>query len=641
MSNLARLGSLALFNAQQAINTTGHNITNVNSEGYSRQSVSFEPQAAIQRGSAFVGQGARFAGITRNADTYINGQIQQFSSSAARVSIENSYLSRLDQLVSGSGINVGSAVQSFFNATQELANNPAGLPERQALLGQANALVTQAKALDGAFTELETEINNQFRSSVDEVNRLGSSIAQLNGRIRELAGSGANTQPNDLLDQRDRLLRELSGKVSIQTLAQADGTVDVFVAQGQSLVQGLRMRELTAVVAASDRTQLELAFKDSPSQRLTEIESGELKGLQELRNRTLVPNQRRVGLLMLNMTSAFNAAHRQGIDLAGTPGTDFFATSPPLVEGNTGNTGSASLSAVIQDDQALKSSRYRAGFDGTNWTLTRLGDGFAVTGAALGSLSIDGLQLQVAAGAANAGDSFEVDPGRFAIAGLSRSLGDPRAIAAARLEILDTPATANTGTLELVSADIKDPGIFQAASPVTLTYSATAAPGPAPGILFSWGAGSVVVPYDPATADSSGKSVDLPTLGGTFVLKGIPVAGDTITLTSQPAGKGDNRNALLLAQLQQQRLADGGQRRITEEYSAIVSSIGVATSQSNSILETETSLLEQANAYRDSSSGVNLDEEFSNLLKFQQYYQASAQLIKVADSLFQSLLNSL
>jgi len=640
MSNLFRLGSLALSNAQQAINTTGHNISNVNSPGYTRQTVSFEAQTAVQRGSAFVGQGARFAGVIRNTNSYINSQIQQFSSSAERIRTENSYLSRLDQLVGSSGINLGAAVQGFFNAAQELANNPAGLPERQALLGQADSLMAQATAIDGAFSGLETEVNNQLRASVGEVNRLASSIAQLNGRIKELAGSTAASQPNDLLDQRDQLLRDLSGKLGIQTLAQNDGTVDVYIAQGQSLVQGNRVRELTVLASAADRSQLDVAFKDSPGQRLKELESGELKGLQEFRNRTLVPNQSRIGLLMLNLAASFNELHGQGIDLDGNPGADFFATSPPMVEGSTGNTGSASLTAAVTDDQALRPSRYRAGFDGANWTLTRLSDGFSVTGAALSAIAIDGLTLQVASGAASAGDSFEVDPGRSAIAGLGRSIGDPRSIAAARLEVLETAAPANTGTLELGAADIRDPGVFQAASPVTLTYSATAAAG-APGILVVWGAGSVVIPYDPATTDRNGKSVDVPGLGGSLLLKGVPAEGDSLALDSLPVGRGDNRNALAFAALQQMLVADTGQRRLTEEYSTIVSGIGVSTSQSSSSLGIETSLLEQAEAYRDSSSGVNLDEEFSNLLKFQQYYQASAQLIKVADSLFQSLLNAL
>ncbi len=817
MSGLLRLGAQALSNAQQAINTTGHNISNVSTEGYSRQTVRFETQSPVQRGSSFIGQGARFAGITRNAEAYMSGQIRQFSSSVARMETENGYLARIDQLIASAGSNIGGAIQSFFNATQELASNPAGFPERQALLGQADALLSQAQSVDGVFSGLRDELNTQFRNSVADINRLADGIAMLNNRIQALSGSSTNSQPNDLLDQRDRLLKELAGKIGIQVVLRDDGAADVFVSQGQSLVQGSRSRELEVTSSANDPDLLNAGFQDSPQQYLTDLDGGELQGLRDLRERSLLPGQRRLGVLMMNVATAFNAAHAQGIDLAGVPGAEFFRLDSPAVDGNADNAGSGVLGVTVQDPSQLRPSRYRAAFDGTHWTLTRLADGSSVSGGlgstisgaglAAGDLTLNGIDIGVVAGDAKAiatrvtnlvpgvtaaatntqtgiafttvtvangpadyllkldgnvvnysgpgtatvedisaainqmagysssvtngklnitkadgsnftleesgtqantqgisllttanpdetffgrveirstgqalviggadpgkaglttlalndggqafgidglkfsllggtptiGDSFEVDPGLSTTQALDLAINDANRIAAAKLDlkIVDLPGT--TGTLTINDSELTGSDKFLAESPVTITYTSTAVWG-SPGFHVVWGTTSVRIPYNPASSDRNGKLVSIPELGWNFVAKGVPSESDALQVSSAPVARGDNRNALALAALRQAPLAGNGQRRFTEEYSAFVSSIGVAARQASTNLETETNLLQQAEAYLENSSGVNLDEEFSNMLRFQQFYQASAQLIKVADTLFQSLISSL
>lgn len=641
MSDLFRIGNAALLQAKRALGVTGNNISNVGTDGYSRQRIALEARDPLQRGDVFLGQGSRFVGVERNASDFINAQVRLFSGSFNRIDAESRYLSRLEQVVGTGANSVGSAIQRFFDATQELASNPAGIPERQALIGEARALITQSEAIDRTLQELGSELNANIQASIDEVNQLASNIASLNGRLRDLASASPGGAPNDLLDRRDLWLRELAGKLDIDVLPQPGGAVDVFVGQGRSLVQGSTANKLMTEPMPGNSEQLRIVVDGVPPQTLGTLAGGELQGLIGLRQRVLEPNQSRLGLLLLNLTTAFNAQHQQGLDLSGEPGGAFFRSASVQVESNNANTGNAVLDIAVEDAQQVDASRYRVSWDGSDWTMTRLRDGTSVSDAALGSLTLDGLTLQLASGTANAGDSFEFNPGQDFIKGLSVAIDDPASIAAAQVEFAGTPAQSNSGGITLLEGGTTRPADVAAAIPVTLTFDQAGLPGPVSAMQVTWNGGSSVLPYDPNAAGPDGVVLEIPELGLSLTIAGAPVNGDSLTVNSLPVGVGDNRNMLALSQLALEPLAGKGSRRLTEEYAAFVSGIGVSAAQSLRNRETESNLLEQAQEFRDGFSGVNLDEEFSDMLRFQQYYQASAQLIKVADTLFQSLIGSL
>ena len=291
MSDLFRIGNSALLQAKRALGITGNNISNVGTDGYSRQRITLETRDPLQRGDAFIGQGSRFGGVERNASEFINAQVRLFSGSFNRTEAENRYLSRLEQVVGTGANSVGSAIQRFFDAIQELASNPAGIPERQALIGEARALVTQSKAIDRTLNELGSELNTNIRASVDEVNQLANNIASMNGRLRDLSSASTGGAPNDLLDRRDLWLRELAGKMDIDVLPQADGSVDVFVGQGRSLVQGSAANKLSTETIPGNSEQLQIIVDGVPPQALGALYGGELQGLLGLRERVLEPNR--------------------------------------------------------------------------------------------------------------------------------------------------------------------------------------------------------------------------------------------------------------------------------------------------------------------------------------------------------------
>jgi flagellar hook-associated protein 1 len=641
MSDLFRIGNSALLNAQRAISVTGHNISNVGNESFSRQSVSINSRDPLQRGGVFLGQGSQLAGINRNANDFIDNQIRQFASSFGRFDSEASYLSRLERLISSGGNNIADNIQSFFNAAQELAASPTDIAGRQAFLGAAQTMINQAKSIDSAFSSLNTEINANITATVQDINQIANSIAQLNKRISASNNFTQQGAAADLLDQRDGLLKDLASKIGIDTIQKPDGSVDVFIGQGRTLIKGGTNNTISVRQDAGNRNLTELFFDNNPAQTIKNIDAGSLQGLMTMRDKYLTPNQSRIGLLLFNLADAFNTVHKEGIDLYGNQGENFFSVPNVQVENNANNTGNGFIQVLVDNSVALRPSRYTASFDGTDWTITRQSDGTAVSGSPLNSLTFDGMSFDISAGVPAAGDSFQFNPAANFISSLDIGLIDLNKIAAARLEFSTAADPANTGSMRASIIDTSRPDLFPGIEPIVVTYSDTAAPPGVPGITINWNGGSEIIAYNPALDGGAINNFNIEQLGFSFSLRGLPADGDAITFTNQGAGRGNNKNMLAIADLALQPLARGGNSLFTDEYSAIVSSIGVSAGQALSNQAIERSFYDEAFSFRESLSGVNLDEEFANLLRFQQLYQASAQFIRVADSLFQTLINSL
>jgi flagellar hook-associated protein 1 FlgK len=343
----------------------------------------------------------------------------------------------------------------------------------------------------------------------------------------------------------------------------------------------------------------------------------------------------RVGLLSLGIAETVNRQNRLGIDLDGNFGSDLFATVDVPVLANTNNAGNAAPTVTISDASELRADRYRVDFEAGSWTLTRLSDARSVSGA--GPLQLDGLNVDVSAGTPLDGDSFLIQPARAGAAQFSAAGSDARALAAAA-PLTAERALANTGSLLAGDLSITDTAGLPLSDPVTLTFNPDALGPGLPGFDVTGGI-STTVAYDPAV-DSAGRELSLGLAGVTLNLSGVPAAGDTVTLANATAASGDNRNALALANLRGQTLLEGGNSSYQDVYGALLSGVAIKTSQAQSGLEVESALLQQAEANKAAISGVNLDEEAANLLKFQQQYQAAARIISSADLVFSTLLDA-
>ena len=629
------VGISGLLAFQRALATTGHNIANVNTAGYSRQRVGLVTQTPQFAGNGYIGTGVRADSIRRLYDDFLTLQVRTSTSSYNRLDRYHNMASQVDGLLADSQTGLAPALQGFFNAVQGVANDPASIPARQALLGESGTLVDRFHALDRRLTELNSRINADLKSAVTEVNNLATSIASLNQEIARAQGSGQT--PNDLLDKRDNLIGQLAERVSVTTVAQSDGSVNIFAGNGQTLVAGFQSMALSVTPNVYDPTRSDIGYTiGSTTVNVTsQITGGTLGGALDFRNQVLDPARAALGRVATGLAKSFNDQHQLGLDLANALGGSFFTAPTPTVSIASTNTGSGAVSASIASVAGLQVSDYRLKYDGANaYTLTRLSDG-QTTAIATGGTSpyttttIDGFTLTITAGAA-VGDTFLVKPGTGAAATIGLAIGDPRKIAAAA-PIRTGAALANTGTATVSAGSVNTPPPPNAnlQQTVTITFNT-------PPTTFNVSGTGTGNPTNVAYTSGGNISYN----GWTLQIAGSPAAGDTFTLQSNSGGTSDNRNALLLGGLQSQQTLAGGTATFGGAYSQLVSDVGAKTHAAGINRDAQSTLRDQAVAARSAVAGVNLDEEAANMVRFQQAYQAAAQVISVSNMLFETLLGA-
>ena len=485
---------------QRAIETTGHNIANVNTEGYSRQRTEFATREGQGSATGYIGSGTRIVTVRRIYDDIIGQQLQASTTSHARFEAMNDLAARLDSLLADPATGLNAQLTSFFNGVQDIANDPASLPTRQALLGEADGLVLRFTQLDRQLSSMDAEVSQRLAAAVGEINQLASSIAELNEKIT--VGTARTGQPpNDLLDQRDLLVRDLSRRVSVSTVMQDDGAMNVFIGSGQSLVIGSDARTLATQPGEFDPTRSEVAFVDSSGTTPigNALTGGTLGGLLDFRSRMLDPARQSLGETAQALALTFNEQHASGMDLYGNLGGDFFSISPPTVLTSSNNAGSGTASATITDPGALAAGEYLLAYDGAGYSLTRADNGQAVamsgSGTAGDPFTADGLAI-VTGGAPAAGDRLLIRPAADTTASLARAITDPQAIAMA------APTRTSADLANLGNAQVSQPEVADRNDPGLLTTAVIEFTGP--GTYSIDGAGAFAYTSgDPITINGS------------------------------------------------------------------------------------------------------------------------------------------
>lgn len=621
MADMFSSGVSGLLAFQNALTTTSHNISNVATEGYSRQRVELGTRPAELQNDFYLGTGVNSQTVRRSYDQLLTEQVRNTGSAAAQMDRYATLAARLDNLLAAPGTSISPMLTQFFNDIERLAENPSGIPERQVVLTDAELLVDRFNALDAQLNNLQAETNSQIASDVTEINRLSRNVAELNGQIA-LAQSRANgTPPNDLLDARDEALRQLGEKVSIQTVAQDNGAVNVFAGSGQALVVGQTATPLATVANAYEPTRLEIAYGSPTGPQVSnQLTGGSLGGTLAFRRETLDVARNSLGQLAIGVAETVNEQHRMGMDLNGQLGAAVFAIDAPGVLPHRDNAGTATVAASITDPRVLTASDYQARYDGSQWEITRLSDGMQTSGNL--PLALDGITIDFT-GAPAAGDRFLIQPTAGGAASLRVVIDDPRELAAAS-PVRTRAALSNAGTGRIDAGLVVDPTDPALMTPVTIEFLT-------PTTYSINGSGSFAYSADAAIAMN----------GWEIRINGAPQAGDQFTVAPNSGGVGDNRNALALAGLQSQSLLDGGSATYGERYERVVGEVANRSRQAALGRDTQRLLVDQARAARDAVSGVNLDEEAAQMLRFQQAYQAAAQVIATADGLFQTLLDAL
>lgn len=537
--SLFSIGLSGLGAAQTALQTTGTNISNVYTPGYNRQ-------LTLLGENGFSGGGVQVNDVQRQFNTYIAEQLNQATSSASALQAYETQISQIDNLLADREAGLAPLMQSFFSSLEDLAGAPSDPAARQGVIGNANTLSAQFRAFDSYLDDMQSGINGQIRDEVTQINNAADQLAKLNREVA-LAKAKIGEAPNSLLNQRDQLVADISGRMGAELVIQDNGTYNLTIGNGQPLVSGSRSYDLEAVRSASDPTRMVVGYND-PAGNLIEMDEttfdkGTLGGLMTFRREALDQAQNQIGQLALGLAQGFNEQHAQGVDLNGDPGQDFFGIGTPAVYANAGNAADAVLDAQFSDYQAVTTDDYEVSYDGASYSVVRSGSGEAVSvttgtdGAGNTTLAFDGVTLTVASGTAQAGDTFAVQPTRN-LAGQFENLIDD-------------------------SAEI-------------------------------------------AAAGPGGES-------------------------------GDNSNALAMQNLQNENLV-GGQASFSEAYASMVSSVGNQTNVAKVNLAAQQGLTEQLSAVQQSESGVNLDEEAANLIRYQQYYQANAKVIQTGSTMLDTIL---
>jgi flagellar hook-associated protein 1 FlgK len=476
------------------------------------------------------------------------------------------------------------------------------------------------------MSQMARDVNKDLAGKVTELNSLSSAIASLNQQIVRANGISQGEAPNDLLDQRDQLLKRMSALVSVSATEQTDGSVNVFVGNGQLVVGGATTVPLAVVGNDFDSARAEIAVqRNGTTVRITDsLVGGELGGVLAFRDEVLDPARNAIGRLAAGFVDSANAAHRAGLDLQGALGGALFARGEATVNAAAGNTGS--LSAVLDPANSanLTAADYSLTHDGTNFTLTRLDTGTTQTLSGAGPFSVDGMTLTVGTAPA-AGDRWLIQPTKAVARGLRLAVTDPQRLAIAS-PVKSSAALANIGNAKIGAPSVLDASNANLQTTTQIVFNN-------PPTTFQLNGAGPLIPF------TSGGNIDVN--GWRVQVTGTPVAGDSFTVQANANGRGDNANGLDLFALRATEILNGGTASFQDAFGQLVGQVGTQVQQASISRDALRVQLDNAEAARESVAGVNLDEEAANLVRFQQSYQGAAQIIASADTMFQALLQAM
>ncbi|OUR72929.1 flagellar hook-associated protein FlgK [Methylophaga sp. 41_12_T18] len=561
--SLLNIGVSALTTTQASLATTSHNISNVNTEGYSRQRVDQVTYTPNFQGTHYIGSGVTVGGVERIFNEFLATQVRTYTSQESQQDTFLTFASQVDDLMGSENLGLNSGMESFFNAVHEVSNDPTSISARQVLLTEAELLANRFNTLDQQLEGFDKQVDNLLSTAVKDVNTLSRGIAELNEAI--IAGtSSSGAVPNDLMDRRDQLINELSKYLSVSTLPEDSGAINVFVGTGQALVVGTSQIDLHEIVDTSTNpNRISIGYGSSQADISAQLTGGSIGGAFQVRADVIDASRTELDSLALGIATNMNTQHQRGLTLDGTVGGEFF--------------------------------------------------------------SIPTLPTTVDAG------------------NISLALSDPRDIAVAfPMGVTNSSASTGTAQIDIASIDTTTfPITLPYSAPITLTFNNATNQ-----YTVTRGADSNTFAYNPAV--DSGATIDLATVTAAWAapvemsltVSGVPGNGDVTTLSAS-AAIGDNRNALAMADLQTAKLLNAGTQSFADSYGVLVANVATRTHQADVGQQTQQGLLDQVELRYESTSGVNLDEEAANLIRYQQAYQAASQIITVSNTIFNALINAI
>jgi flagellar hook-associated protein 1 FlgK len=677
--SLLNIGMSGLNAAQGSLSVLSNNIANVNTPGYSRQQTTQNASVSNQYGGVYIGSGTTLGDVRRIYNDFLGAAYQKSTSLNSDATAYAGQAAAIDKTLSDKSTGMSSAISSFFASLQTAAATPSDVSARQLLVTSAQTLSNRFNSISSQLTQQSEGINSQLSTMSDQVNKLTSSIASLNNQISQVQGS-SNSTPNNLLDARDEAVRSLNELIGV-TATEKNGQYSINTGTGQSLVEGSIANTISAVPSSTDNSQYTIQLKmGSTSMDIgSVVTGGSIGGLLRYRSDVLTPAINDLGRIALATADSVNSQLGQGLDLNSDFGSSLFsdinsaAAIAQRSQGAAGNSaGSGNLNVTIADSSKLSTFDYKVTFTSGNLYNVVRSDG-----KAMGSFDttttpppvIDGFTLALDGnGPVAAGDSFKVSPTATGASNIGVGLTDPNKLAFAG-PLAGNASKTNTGTGTFTPPTLTVPidinggattaqlrtGI-ENSMPVKMVFGKPAADGTQPYTLSdaqgnSIGTGSIIPGQDnKITAnvpmrDATGALIPGKSFSFDTTVAGAPANGDSTTFSFNSGATSDGRNAQQLLGLQTQATVgalDGNAGvSLVSANSRLVSQVGSKAAQANTDSTATGALLTANKAASNSASQVNLDEEASDMIKFQQYYTASSQIIKAAQETFSTLISAL
>ncbi len=614
--SLLSISTGALLNAQVALRTTTNNIANAATEGYSRQRVQSVSQPSNKYASkSWIGNGAAIAGIERVNSNLLNNQVNISTSAVAK---NDTFLQRTEQLeglLANLDTNISSNLGEFYASANALSTSPSSSSARARYLSAAGTVANQFQELNMHFDNMTKGLNDSLSGMVADVNMMSKQLAEIN--------NSKDSGSNELLDQQEVLLNRLAQIVSIQAIRSDNGKVDVFMSNGQPLVIKGSSHEIAAFRSLDDPEFLDIGAvqKDGSVRQLSDnaITGGEIAGLLTFRKEALNAARNELGRMAMTFAHAANEFQKMGQTSAGVQGTDMYFYEDPTVFTYSANTGDGKLSATITNMQAVTAASYRLVKTSAGWDATNLDTNVTTSLASLPA-DLDGMSIDVASGTFVDGDRFRVDPTRTGMSSIKMILNNTGEIATG-YPINASADAANTGSARVgeirPASSTWDPNLKNT---LDLTYSAG-----------SW----TIAGAAPDSVTSTTEGWTIEQNGWILKIQGTPSDGDVFHV-KPTSGSGDGRAVADLSSTQHDKIV-GGTMSTASAYSTLVNNLGSNSRIATSSLAASQSILDQAKGAKDNVSGVNLDEEAANLVKWQQMYQAASKLVSITNSMLDSL----
>jgi flagellar hook-associated protein 1 FlgK len=642
--SLLSIGKTGLYAAQAALATAGNNITNANVAGYSREVVVQSTSISMGGANGYIGTGTQVAQVKRYSDDFLNAQVRTAQASSSGLDAYQAQVQQIDNLLADTTSGLSPALQDFFSSVQNLTGDGAGVSSRGSFLSSADTLAARFQSMTGRMDEIRKGVNTQITASVTSINTYAKQIAQLNDQIGKLTDAAGLNPPNDLLDKRDQLIMDLNKQIKATVVPGDNNSLTVSIGNGQPLVVGTNSFQLAATNSPTDQTRTTVGYitqgKITPMAE-SALTGGELGAALQFRTQSLDLAQNSMGRVAIALATTINDQNHLGLDGNGNPGGDIFTVAPAEVTKNVNNnqTSTTAIAATVVDATQLTTSDYKVDFDGTNFNVYRLSDNKKTVISPFPQSQpqvIDGLAFDVS-GAADTGDNFLVRPTLNAAANFKLALTDGAQIAAAAPIATSVPLT-NSGSGK-ISAGSVDKNYLAAPLGASVSIAFDKASGTLTGfpadvdVTVNGATTTYPAGTNPPFQDGASYTV----AGMSFTLNGAPADGDTFTIAPN-TGLGDTRNASLMGDLQSTNVMDGGKATFQSAYATLVSTVGNKTREVQANAEAAAAQLTQAQSAANNVSGVNLDEEAANLLKYQQAYQASGKVMQIADTIFNALL---